>query len=527
MGKTKEMKKEKKSSSKVDAVKAGRVTKPVAPIVKAKEIVKAAGKKDKKSKKVKEPTPEPESSSSESEEEDSDSSESESESETEAAVPAPKLNGVNGVKKAAQQSDSEGSDSSDADSDDSDDSESEVEAPKAAAPKTNGAAKKAAAESDSSDSDDSDSDEEEKPAVKANGVAKTNGKVRTSCHCNDLHSTNTLLQVAAAASSDSDDSSDAESAAAASDSGSDSDSDSAEEKETKAVEPPSKKRKALDESPFAAKKAKSEGAATEGAAAPVANLFIGNLSWGVDEAMLQAEFEEFGECSTRIVTDRESGRSKGFGYVEFTNADDAAKAHAAKQGASLDGRQLNVDFSTPRPPKNNDSNGFAANRASKFGDQRSAPSNTLFIGNVSFEANNELVMETFQPYGTISRVSLPTDRESGNLKGFGYVDFESVDEATAALEACNGVDIAGRRIRVDFAGPRPDNGGGDRGGRGGGRGFGGGRGGGGRGRGGDRGGFGGRGGGRGGPRGGRGGFNSNSTNRGGFGDFKGQKKTFE
>jgi nucleolin len=336
-----------------------------------------------------------------------------------------------------------------------------------------------------------------------------------------------LTHLQAAADSDDSSDSDADSDDAASGSGSDSDSNEEEEDTKAAPEPPSKKRKALDESPFAAKKAKSEGATTEEGAAPVANLFIGNLSWNVDEAMLQAEFQEFGECSTRIVTDRDSGRSKGFGYVEFTNADDAAKAHAAKQGAFLDGRQLNVDFSTPRPPKNNDSNGFAANRANKFGDQRSAPSATLFIGNVSFEANNELVMETFAPYGTISRVSLPTDRDSGNLKGFGYVDFETTEQATAALEACNGVDIAGRRIRVDFAGPRPDNGGGDRGGRGGGRGFGGGRGGG-RGRGGDRGGFGGRGGGgRGGGRGGRGGFNSNSTNRGGFGDFKGQKKTFE
>jgi nucleolin len=202
MGKTKEMKKEKKSNgTKVDSVKAGRVTKPVAPIVKAKEIVKAAGKKEKKSKKVKEPTPEPEPSSSESESSDSDedsadsaSSESESESET-AAAPAPKLNGVNGVKKAAQEtSDSEGSDS-DADSDSSADSDSEVEAPKAAAPKTNGAAKKAA-ESDSSDSDSSDSDEE-KPAkangAKTNGVAKTNGKVRSPYPPFDSHLTNTLL----------------------------------------------------------------------------------------------------------------------------------------------------------------------------------------------------------------------------------------------------------------------------------------------------------------------------------------------
>jgi nucleolin len=67
----------------------------------------------------------------------------------------------------------------------------------------------------------------------------------------------------------------------------------------------------LDESPFAAKKAKAEDTTVDTGAAPIANLFVGNLSWNVDESMLLAEFEEFGECTTRIVTDRESGRSKG------------------------------------------------------------------------------------------------------------------------------------------------------------------------------------------------------------------------
>jgi nucleolin len=191
----------------------------------------------------------------------------------------------------------------------------------------------------------------------------------------------------------------------------------------------------------------------------------------------------------------------------------------------LDGRQLNVDFSTPREKKPD-----AGARGNKYGDKRSPPSNTLFLGNVSFECSNESIQEIFAEYGDISRVSLPTDRETGSLKGFGYVDFSNQAEATAALEALNGQDIAGRAIRIDYAQPREDNGGGGRGGS-----FGGGRGGGRGGRGGfgDRGGRGGgrgfdrggRGGGRGrgGDRGGRGG----SFNRGGFGDFQGQKKSFD
>lgn len=187
----------------------------------------------------------------------------------------------------------------------------------------------------------------------------------------------------------------------------------------------------------------------------------------------------------------------------------------------LDGRPLNVDFSTPRQKP--DANA-AGNRANKYGDKRSAPSNTLFLGNLSFDCTNDSVQQIFAEYGTITRVSLPTDRETGAIKGFGYVDFTSQEEATAALEALNGQDVEGRAIRIDYAAAREDNGNG--GGRGG---FGGGRGGGRGGRGGfgDRGGRGGGRGGRGGPRGGARGGRGGSFNRGGFGDFKGSKMSFD
>ncbi|KAF2270483.1 RNA-binding domain-containing protein, partial [Lojkania enalia] len=248
------------------------------------------------------------------------------------------------------------------------------------------------------------------------------------------------------------------------------------------------------------------------------NLFVGNLSWNVDEEWLNREFEKFGEIlGVRIITDRDTGRAKGFGYVEFATSEAAKNAQAEMHQFELDGRPLNVDFSTPRQ-NNQGAKDRGNDRAKRFGDQRSPPSNTLFIGNISFDATNDMVGEAFQEFGTITRVSLPTDRETGNPKGFGYVDFSTVEEATAALEALNGTDIAGRSIRIDFAGARDNNGGG-RGGFGGSRGDRGGRGG--------RGGFGGRGGGgRGGARGGRGGGRGGSTNRGGFGDFKGSKVTF-
>lgn len=203
-----------------------------------------------------------------------------------------------------------------------------------------------------------------------------------------------------------------------------------------------------------------------------------------------------------------------FGYVEFVNAADAARAHAAKQGAELDGRALNVDFANART----NSGDKPDNRRKSYGDQLGEPTETLFLGNLSFDVTQEDISEAFTPHGTVMGVRLPTDRETGNPKGFGYVTFASVDEAKAALEAMQGGYINNRPVRLDYSQPRPQNGDsparGGFGGRGGGRGGFGGR--------------GGRGGGRGGDRGGRGGRGGRgaSTNRGGFGDFSGRKTTF-
>jgi len=133
------------------------------------------------------------------------------------------------------------------------------------------------------------------------------------------------------------------------------------------------------------------------------------LSWNVDDEWLYREFEEFGELTgARVVTDRESGRSKGFGYVEFVNAADAATALKAKKGTQIDGREANVDFSTPRD--NSAPKERANNRAKDFGDSQSPPSDTLFLGNLSFGANEDMIGEAFGEHGTVVNVRLPTDQ---------------------------------------------------------------------------------------------------------------------
>lgn len=78
-------------------------------------------------------------------------------------------------------------------------------------------------------------------------------------------------------------------------------------------------------------------------------LFVGNLSWATEEKTLEQAFVEFGGVrGVRIIT-KSNGRSRGFGYVEFTSSEKAAKALEARPSLELDGRSLRLDFSTPRP----------------------------------------------------------------------------------------------------------------------------------------------------------------------------------
>ncbi len=73
-------------------------------------------------------------------------------------------------------------------------------------------------------------------------------------------------------------------------------------------------------------------------------LFVGGLSWDTDDVGLRTAFEPYGEVrEAKVITDRDTGRSRGFGFVTYTNADSAATAMEAQNGAVLDGRTLRVD----------------------------------------------------------------------------------------------------------------------------------------------------------------------------------------
>ena len=82
------------------------------------------------------------------------------------------------------------------------------------------------------------------------------------------------------------------------------------------------------------------------------NLFVGNLSFQTTESELRSLFEQFGEIArVHVVTDRNTGRARGFAFVEMANDEEAAKAIAALNGKEVDGRPLNVNEARPKPER--------------------------------------------------------------------------------------------------------------------------------------------------------------------------------
>lgn len=79
------------------------------------------------------------------------------------------------------------------------------------------------------------------------------------------------------------------------------------------------------------------------------NIYVGNLSYQMTEEELQEAFAQFGEVtSAKIITDRETGRSKGFGFVEMTDSDGGQKAIEELDGKVVSGRNLRVNEARPR-----------------------------------------------------------------------------------------------------------------------------------------------------------------------------------
>ncbi len=96
---------------------------------------------------------------------------------------------------------------------------------------------------------------------------------------------------------------------------------------------------------------------------------------------------------------------------------------------------------------------------------------SIYVGNLSYDVSQEDLNAVFAEYGSVKRVQLPTDRETGRMRGFAFVEMGSESEEAAAIEALDGAEWMGRVLNVNMAKPREDRGGSGGGHRGGNKNF--------------------------------------------------------
>jgi len=78
----------------------------------------------------------------------------------------------------------------------------------------------------------------------------------------------------------------------------------------------------------------------------------------------------------------------------------------------------------------------------------------IYVGNLSFRTDDEELRETFAEFGDVASAKVVIDRETDRSRGFGFVEMDNADEATAAIEALDGAEVSGRNLRVNEAKPR-------------------------------------------------------------------------
>ena len=181
-------------------------------------------------------------------------------------------------------------------------------------------------------------------------------------------------------------------------------------------------------------------------------VFLGNLSFKVTDEVLVAHFASCGSIEgLHYVTDRTTGKFYGSAFLDFATPD-AARAALALNGSDVLGRPLKVGYAT----------GAHASGANRYNSKESngahlsaAPvsakpegTTTVFLGNLSFQVDEDAVRAMFAECGDIAAVRWV--EKDGVFKGCGFVEFGST-EATDAAVRLNGRELLGRPVRVDYS----------------------------------------------------------------------------
>ncbi|KAG8050288.1 hypothetical protein GUJ93_ZPchr0009g946 [Zizania palustris] len=171
-----------------------------------------------------------------------------------------------------------------------------------------------------------------------------------------------------------------------------------------------------------------------------AKVYVGNLPYDIDSEQLAQLFDQAGTVEvSEVIYNRETDRSRGFGFVTMSTVEEAEKAVEMFHRYDVNGRLLSVNKAAPR--------GARVERAPRqFG-----PSFRIYVGNLPWQVDDSKLVELFSEHGKVVDARVVYDRDTGRSRGFGFVTMATQEELDDAIAALDGQSLDGRALRVNVA----------------------------------------------------------------------------
>jgi len=192
---------------------------------------------------------------------------------------------------------------------------------------------------------------------------------------------------------------------------------------------------------------------------PSSSIFLGNLSYTVEEDSIRQAFEECGTV-TRVKWLEKEGQFTGNAFIDFATVEEATKA-VAKNGEMMDNRPMRINFAKGKTQTNDGGKGGkgAGKPQRSYKPENPKPDGCveIFCGNLPYSIDDDKIYDFFKDAGKVVNTRWLNDKETQEFKGIGFVTFETTEEVDKAVELA-GQYLDGRQIRIDYAGAKKQQG---------------------------------------------------------------------
>ncbi|XP_014509042.1 polyadenylate-binding protein 8 [Vigna radiata var. radiata] len=183
------------------------------------------------------------------------------------------------------------------------------------------------------------------------------------------------------------------------------------------------------------------------------NVFVKNLADSTSDDELKTIFGEFGTITSAVVMRDGDGKSKCFGFVNFENADDAARAVEALNGKKFDDKEWYVGKAQKKSERENELKQRFEQSMKEAADKYQGAN--LYVKNLDDSISDDKLKEMFSPFGTITSCKVMRD-PNGVSRGSGFVAFSTPEEASRALSEMNGKMVVSKPLYVTLAQRKED-----------------------------------------------------------------------